>query len=266
VVYQYNYSEGNEGGFVEILGSNVNVGYRYNLSLGDGWRRRGNQYGKIFWLSAWSGDSQNPLGSDSIFIYNNSVYVRDTIQPGIQIAAQTGNTRIMNNIICVPGNFGPFDIKNDAGYNDFNHNIWLGNIPFTDENSESYRGVNALVSDPRYCAEIVTDSSGFILQPGSPALGSGKLISNDEISHPFGYFCNNGGRDYYGNPVSSSVKPNIGAYNGGGVTVSVFEGSETGQPVYVYPDPVKANGVFFIEIQSGVNVQDLVVGAVDMTG
>ena len=74
LVYQYNYSEDNEGGFVEILGKNVNVGYRYNLSVGDGWRKRGTQMGQIFWFAGWSGDPQNPVGSDSIFVYNNSVY------------------------------------------------------------------------------------------------------------------------------------------------------------------------------------------------
>ena len=38
VVYQYNYSFNNEGGFVEILGDNINCGYRYNISINDGYR------------------------------------------------------------------------------------------------------------------------------------------------------------------------------------------------------------------------------------
>ena len=266
VVYQYNYSEGNEGGFVEILGANVNVGYRYNLSVGDGWRNRGTQPGKIFWISGWSGDAANPVGSDSIFIYNNSIYVRDTIEPVIRIVSVTKNTRIYNNIIHVSNGFGAVLIENDAGFNDFDHNIWFGNIPVTDEDGELYRGPNAMVSDPMYQFEIVTDSSGFILQPGSPALGSGKLISKAEINHPYDYFLNNGGRDYFGNAVPSSVQSNIGAYNGGGVEVSTYAGLNAGLPVNIYPNPVLEHEPLIIEIQSHVNVQDLTIQVVDISG
>ena len=38
VVFQYNYSYNNEGGFVEILGDNINCGYRYNIGVNDGYR------------------------------------------------------------------------------------------------------------------------------------------------------------------------------------------------------------------------------------
>ena len=38
VVFQYNYSFNNEGGFAEILGDNINCGYRYNISVNDGYR------------------------------------------------------------------------------------------------------------------------------------------------------------------------------------------------------------------------------------
>ena len=38
VVFQYNYSYNNEGGFAEVLGDNINCGYRYNISVNDGYR------------------------------------------------------------------------------------------------------------------------------------------------------------------------------------------------------------------------------------
>ena len=38
VVIQYNLSYNNEGGFAEVLGDNVNCGYRYNISINDGYR------------------------------------------------------------------------------------------------------------------------------------------------------------------------------------------------------------------------------------
>ena len=266
VVYQYNYSEDNEGGFVEILGENVNIGYRYNLSVGDGWRKRGNRFGQIFWLAGWSGDPQNPVGSDSIFIYNNSIYVRDAITPGVWIESVSKNARIYNNIISVPNEFGQVVIKNRTSYNDFDYNIWFGNIPNTDEDGQSYRGSNAITSDPMFVDEIVIDSSGFKLQSGSPVFGSGKLIYNSEISYPYDYFHNNGGVDFYGNLVSNISQPNIGAYNGKGDEVSVFSGFELEESFKMFPNPVQKNHLLNIEISSHINVQNLTIQIVDITG
>ncbi|NQU54556.1 MAG: right-handed parallel beta-helix repeat-containing protein [Bacteroidetes bacterium] len=266
VVYQYNYSEDNEGGFVEILGENVNVGYRYNLSVGDGWRKRGNRFGQIFWLAGWSGDPQNPIGSDSIFVYNNSVYVRDSISPGIWIEEVSKNARIYNNIINVTNEFGPVMIKNDASFNDFDYNIWYGNIPVTDENGNAYRGSNALTSNPMYKDEIVVDSSGFILQSGSPALGAGKLIYNSGVSYTFDYYDNHGGLDFYRNSVSNTSPPNIGAYNGEGVGVNAFKGFKRDESFNLYPNPVRTDQSLNVKISSHVNARDLTIQVIDING
>jgi hypothetical protein len=253
VVYQYNYSEDNEGGFVEILGGNVNVGYRYNLSIGDGWRTRGNQHGKIFWISGWSGNAGNPQGSDSIFIYNNSIYVRDSIVPGIQIVSVTKNTRIYNNIIYAANQFGKIEIENNPERNDFDNNIWFGNIPDADENGREYRGPNALAADPLFMQEVVSDSSGFVLQQESPAIDAGKLIFKTDVSKPFDYFYNNGGKDYFGNEVSFTEKSNIGAFNGSAGTVSI--------PLHKYPSHLKiypnpaTDRIYWDEIQNPLKMQ-----------
>ena len=45
----------------------------------------------------------------------------------------------------------------------------------------------------------------FRLAQGSPALASGAVVAD------------NGGRDYFGNPVSPTAAPNIGAYAGCGL-------------------------------------------------
>ena len=131
---------------------------------------------------------------------------------------------------------------------------------------ESYRGPNALTSDPMYNAEIVADSSGFILQSGSPAFGSEMLINNSEISYPYDYFHNNGGKDNYDNTLSSAVKPNIGAYNGEGDEVNAFEGYKLQLSFNIYPNPVQANQSLIIEIPSYVNVPNLTIQVVDITG
>jgi len=265
VVYQYNYSEDNEGGFVEILGANLNVGYRYNLSVGDGWRKRGNRFGQVFWLAGWSGDPQNPVGSDSIFVYNNSIYVRDTITPGIWIETVSKNARIYNNIIHVSGEFGPVVIKNNSELNDFDHNIWFGNIPDTDEEGETYRGENAMTSNPLYRDEIVVDSTGFILMEGSPAFAAGKLIFDAEKTGPFDYFYNNGGVDFYGNEVSSTEQPNIGAYNGKETGVGFYDIISSDDFV-IFPNPARNNQRLNIKIPGIIQAKKASVQLVDITG
>ena len=57
-----------------------------------------------------------------------------------------------------------------------------------------------------------TTANDYKLQSISPALGTGYIINGSSDSK--NYIQNNGGRDYFGNAVSSSSKPNIGAYNG----------------------------------------------------
>ena len=265
VVYQYNYSEGNEGGFVEILGANVNVGYRYNLSVGDGWRKGGNRFGQVFWLAGWSGDPKNPVGSDSIFIYNNSIYLRDTIAPGIWIETVSKNARIYNNIIYAAGEFGPVNIKNNSNYNDFDFNIWYGNIPETDEDGEKYRGQNALISNPLFRDEIVRDSSGFLLGKGSPAFNAGKLIYNAGFEGLFHYFYNNGGKDFYGNSVSSTTLPNIGAFNG--QDIGVKNNSLSPKNAFViFPNPVRNNEYLQIEIPEKAKNSIVLVQITDVNG
>ncbi|MFL2591760.1 MAG: hypothetical protein ACJ0PK_00490, partial [Flavobacteriaceae bacterium] len=55
-------------------------------------------------------------------------------------------------------------------------------------------------------------ANDYKLKSGSPALNSGFIINGS--SDVKNYIQNNGGRDYFGNTVTSDSKPNIGAYNG----------------------------------------------------
>lgn len=266
VVYQYNYSLGNEGGFVEILGENVNVGYRYNLSIADGWRQRGNRYGQLFWLAGWSGDPKNPIGSDSIFIYNNSIFVPDTISPGIWIESVSKNARIYNNIIHCTHDFGPVIIKNSSQYNDFDYNIWYGNIPVTDEDGEFYRGADALTSDPLFTDDPVTDSTGFVLLNGSPAFHSGKLLYNKLVSRDFDGYDNHGGEDYYGNDVSTTLPPNRGAFNGNENGVGVSDFYTENKWVKIYPNPVSKDKMIRVEVSPQFTQEQITIAIFDVLG
>ena len=82
------------------------------------------------------------------------------------------------------------------------------------DTSETYTVVKSMTenitSDPMLVDPFTTvygieNCDGFKLIEGSPAIGSGRIVEN------------NGGRDFYGNFVSSTEAPNIGAYQGTGV-------------------------------------------------
>ena len=89
VVIQYNLSFNNEGGFAEVLGDNVNCGFRYNISINDGYREDPdglpwNKKGKIFWVSTFCGGPTR-CPSERTFFYNNTVYIDSTLNPEIYV-------------------------------------------------------------------------------------------------------------------------------------------------------------------------------------
>lgn len=261
VVYQYNYSEDNEGGFVEVLGANVNVGYRYNISVGDGWRSRGSQLGRIFWVGGWSGTVNAPIASDSVFIYNNSVFVPSHIQPRIWIEAVTLNTRIYNNIVHAQAGLGQIFIKNDPSYNDFDYNIWFGNIEAIDDDGDAYQGSNALNADPLFSVLPANMPQDFILQNESPATRAGKLIYN--AAAPQSHFESHGGIDYFGKPVSFSLPPTIGAFNDEAVVGAV----EAQLPLFnLYPSLLKVGQNVNIELPNQLENQTLQLQLLDSSG
>lgn len=109
VIVQYNFSRNNAGGFCEILGNNFNCAYRYNISVNDGHRIKGQngafQEGKVFWLSGYQGEKKPPLGPFNSYFYNNTIYVDATITPKISISSSADGILIANNV---------FYFENDA--------------------------------------------------------------------------------------------------------------------------------------------------------
>lgn len=107
VVVQYNLSAHNAGGFCEILGNNYNCAYRYNISVDDGYRVRGQngafQEGKIFWLSGYVGNHQPPKGPFNTYFYNNTIYVSKDITAKIAVAKSANGVCVVNNIFVFEG-------------------------------------------------------------------------------------------------------------------------------------------------------------------
>ena len=107
VVVQQNLSAHNAGGFCEILGNNYNCAYRYNVSVNDGYRVKGQngafQEGKIFWLSGYTGSKGPQQGPFNSYFYNNTIYVGADIHAKVAVADTAAGVLIANNIFCIEG-------------------------------------------------------------------------------------------------------------------------------------------------------------------
>jgi hypothetical protein len=107
VVVQYNFSANNAGGFCEILGNNYNCAYRYNISVNDGHRVKGEngafQEGKIFWLSGFNGKGKKRTGPFNSYFYNNTIFVSKDIVAKIAVDKASSGVLIANNIFCIEG-------------------------------------------------------------------------------------------------------------------------------------------------------------------
>lgn len=202
VVVQYNYSYNNEGGFVQILGGNTDCGYRYNISVADGYRVQGVdgglQSGRLFNVSNYCNVN---AGCPSVgnFIHNNTVFVPNTFSPEIVFKAGSGETLFYNNVIYVQdgsavlqtqiaGSGVTYDIRNNLFYPP-------GLFSLATELSNE-----AVYFDPQLRDPGADDPAMYKLLPGSPAKSAGTWVAGSE--------------DFFGLPVSSGSPAHLGAYNG----------------------------------------------------
>ena len=250
VVFQYNYSYNNEGGFVEILGDNINCGYRYNISVNDGYREDPNgtpwnKKGKIFWVSNYCGNSNVRCPNTGTFIYNNTSFTNETIFPEIYFWPNIGDVHVFNNLVYVSpnGTTIPTLIQNNLNTLDISHNLFYDSARIDLDvdlmNNALYNNPNLLNPSPLG----VDNPQLYQLQNNSIAIGAGKLINGSLDST--NYLLNNGGRDFFGNVVSSIDPPSIGAYNG--TTLNLSTNLEANE-IIAYPSIT--TGEIFLEIKN----------------
>ena len=202
VLVQYNYSYNNEGGFAQILGANENCGYRYNVSVNDGYRVDGIdgavQDGRIFNISNFC-SSGGGCSSTGNFLYNNTVYVPNTFSPDIVFKAGSGETLFHNNLIVVEAGSDVLqtDIASSGVTYDIERNLFYPASLFS---LASALTTDALYVDPKLRLAGADDPTMYKLLLSSPARFAGAFVP--------------AGRDYFGLPVESGVRPHIGAYNG----------------------------------------------------
>jgi hypothetical protein len=200
-IVQYNYSHDNKGGFMlfvdasltpDVLVGSSNSVVRYNISQND-----------LTHTFNFAGGV-----TPGTQIYNNTIYI-----------GSGQNTKIIDHEWDEAGNINaPYSFKNNLVYNlgqgsynlpgvngVFEHNLLYGNHPANEPKDPYKITENPLLVAQGTGAAGINSVDGYKLREGSPALGAGVVINN------------NGGQDYWGNPVSAAEAPNIGAYNGPGL-------------------------------------------------
>jgi len=190
-IYQYNYSHDNEGGFLNMCcdgNANGNIA-RYNISQNDGCLAGS----RVFLVHG--------QGNHGYQVYNNTVFVRDGNPTMFEQGAESGESSIcfQNNIFINAGN-GTFLAPKGCR---FERNLYFGSGHIADDTKK-------ILGDPQLQSpgngRLGLESvDGYKLIAGSLALDVGVLIKD------------NGGRDYWGNTVSATASPHLGAFNGSAI-------------------------------------------------
>lgn len=196
---QYNYTHNNANGFFlwcswDGKSPAKNVTIRYNISQNDG--------GQLFWFS----NAKN-AGSSGHKIYNNTFYM-------------SGSTKVIANWNTPISDPTWVEFKNNIFYNvgsggwptdgtayTVDHNAYYGASLINTQDANRVT-LNPRLSSPGSGGSGINTLDGYKLELNSPCIGAGAVISD------------NGGKDFWGNSVSSSAVPNIGAYNSTGVEPS----------------------------------------------
>ena len=184
-LYQYNYSHDNGGGtFMICLQQAVNSVFRYNISQND------------------SRAALVPATSPLAKIYNNTFYMKEGVPFIATNSGAFGQLEVKNNIIYYAGET-PRNEDWQAGTTTYTNNIFYNyaNVP---SNSVGHITENPLLVNPgtggtgSENGPALDTLGGYQLEDNSPAIGAGVAIAD------------NGGQDFFGNPVNGT--PTIGAY------------------------------------------------------
>lgn len=220
VVVQYNLSMDNAGGFVEILGNDHNCCYRYNISINDGFRIKGedgaDQEGKVLWTSGYVGSGNQRTGPFNSYIYNNTIYVKEDIRSCFSFTGTTDGILIANNIFYIPGE--TVDVSGDQDTRAEDPNLSISNVVFTNNlyqhskilpGSLSIKDSNPFTGDPEF-----QHAGGF--KPGDYIPENTKLVKDkgikvqhipgDDVGLTIGLEVKT---DFFGNPIKEL--PDIGA-------------------------------------------------------
>ncbi|WP_416982567.1 carbohydrate binding domain-containing protein [Streptomyces sp. T028] len=235
--FQYNYSHQNIGGFMLLMPpftianeptstvpSDGTV-IRYNISENDGTNAGCPAAGTPTHGTGvfhFVGNIPNKSGSSVAvpLIYNNSIYVNKSglntpVLYSRRGSSVTGTLSFQNNAVFNYGTGGYFTTSAGSVYS---NNLFYGNHP-----SSEPADAAKVTADPQFrnpgnanSSSTYTGTSAYQVHPSSPVIRAGTVISS------------NGGKDAFGNTVSATAAPNIGAYNGTGGNLVSNAGFESG--------------------------------------
>jgi hypothetical protein len=192
MLFQYNYSHDNNGPFMLFCAYSGTytdgVTVRDNISQND----KSVIAGPIAVPVVAAGCGFVPGNPETnVHFYNNVLYEPNAAA----LIGSDGVTSIdFSNNIFSGASSGSLIFDSSGVYD---HNLYqnAGPVPPSD--------THAVIGDPGFIAPgTAAGPFGYVLKCGSPALGAGAVIAN------------NGGRDFFGFPVSATHAPNIGAYQG----------------------------------------------------
>jgi hypothetical protein len=194
-VLQYNYTHDNSAGQLEFCcsygttsGSTDSI-VRYNISQNDG--LMSGVWSKLYAVA----------NTGTTYFYNNTVYEGPDNNAAITAGVSNAdNVDFYNNLIYNLGS-GGYDSSET-----WSHNLFYGSHPSSEPSDSSKITSDPLLVSPGGGGSGRSTATAYELQTGSPAIDAGTLVSG------------NGGSDFFGNSVSSTAAPNIGAYNGSGVS------------------------------------------------
>lgn len=220
-VVQYNLSRDNEGGFVEILGNTENCAYRYNVSIDDGFRTRHEngalQDGKMLWFSSYTGRNQPRKGPRNVYVYNNTVYVREDILTRFSITRGTDGAVIANNIFYVLGRTGlaqddqdnrTLDAAVQATNIHFHNNLYFraDTVPA----GLSIHDKAPLIGDPHFARPGGESSADYLPKNREAIKDRGipiERLPGDRVGVPYGFPVTH---DFAGRPIVGA--PDLGAF------------------------------------------------------
>ncbi len=194
---QYNYSHGNDWFLGIMKRPNTNVTVRHNLSVND-------RLGAYFYGFETASDLEN------VHIYNNTHYFHSGISPEAIVLDRTPHETTFNNNLFYAAGSGTMGIDAENGVNvAYDNNAYYN---FTPPASDS----NALLANPVLLSpgaephDVDMQSgrhalAGYRLAPGSPYADAGIAVAD------------NGGQDFWGNPISAGGL-DIGASEAGGAS------------------------------------------------
>ena len=187
-VFQYSYSHDNNHGLFWSISDLADTGIvvRYNISQND--------KGRIFRFNSQSGEHR---------IYNNTIYIPSHLSPVIiresTSSEQPSNYYYYNNIIYNLSTSASY-VFGGSHYNRiFENNCFYGNHPSNEPYDPKKVTANPLFEGPGSGGQGIHSVDGYKLKPGSPCIDAGRIVAD------------NGGRDYFGNPLYNEA-PDIGAH------------------------------------------------------